>query len=208
MPGHSRQAILKLGGLLHDIAKPETKAFDKNGRMRFFGHPEQGARKAARILRRLRFASREVQMVGAMAAAHLRPVQLGQQGPPTRRALYRFFRDCGDAAIAVLLLSLADHLATVGPNLNREGWRAHVSLVNYILTERYREETIVAPPKLISGEDLMADLGLPPGPAVGELLEAVREAQAAGEVTTREEALSLAKAKLENLNTAGAKEAG
>ena len=46
---------------------------------------------------------------------------------------------------------------------------------------------------LVSGNDLMAELGLPSGKRIGELLEAIREAQAAGEIGTREEALALAR---------------
>lgn len=196
-----RSAVLKLGGLLHDIAKPETKTFDATGRMRFFGHTDVGAEKAGRVLRRLRFSAREVTLVQTMVKAHLRPMQMGQpspagQGPPTRRALYRYFRDCGDAAIETLFLSLADHLATVGPRVRMSGWRQHVALVNYILTKRFQEEEVTSPAKLLGGDELMAELNLSPGPLVGRLLETVREAQAAGEISTREEALALARAAL------------
>jgi len=198
-------AVVKLGGLLHDIAKPETKSFDQTGRMRFFGHTDAGAEKAGHILRRLRFSAREVGLVQAMVKAHLRPVQMGQQGPPTRRAVYRFFRDCGDAAVDTLFLSLADHLATVGPRFSMVGWRLHVSLVNYILGKRFQEEALVAPSRLVRGDELMAELGLSPGPLVGELLEMIREAQAAGEITTRVEALEMVRAALaeEKIGTAG-----
>jgi poly(A) polymerase len=191
-----RSAVLKLGGLLHDIAKPETKTFDDTGRMRFFGHADVGADKAGRVLRRLHFSAREVALVQTMVKAHLRPVQMGQQGPPTRRALYRYFRDCGDAAIETLFLSLADHLATVGPRVSISGWRNHVALVNYILARRFQEEEVTSPAKLLDGNDLMAELNLSPGPLIGRLLETVREAQAAGEISTREEALELARAAL------------
>jgi poly(A) polymerase len=196
-----RSAVLKLGGLLHDIAKPEMKTFDAAGRMRFFGHAEVGAEKAARILRRVHFSAREVTLVQTMVKAHLRPVQMSQpssagQRAPTRRALYRYFRDCGDAAIEILFLSLADHLATRGPRLNMSGWRQHVALVNYILRKRFQEEEITSPPKLLSGDELMAELNLSPGPVVGRLLETVREAQAAGEISTPEEALELARGSL------------
>lgn len=193
VPGAPRSAVVKLAGLLHDIAKPDTKSFDETGRMRFFGHADVGAEKAARILRRLRFSGREVELVETMVKAHLRPVQMGQQGAPTRRALYRYFRDCGDAAVDTLFLSLADHLGTVGPRVSLSDWRQHVSLVNYILVKRYQEEAVVAPPKLVRGDELMAELGLSPGPQVGELLELIREAGAAGEIRTREEALVLAR---------------
>jgi len=193
LPERPRAAVLKLAGLLHDIAKPETKTFEDTGRMRFFGHADVGARKCGRILRRLRFSAREVALVQTMVKAHLRPVQMGQQGPPTRRALYRYFRDCGDAAIATLFLSLADHLGTVGPRVSASGWRQHVALVNYILTKRFQEEETISPPKLLGGDELMAELELSPGPTIGRLIETLREAQAAGEISTREEALALAR---------------
>ena len=204
VPGHARAAVLKLGGLLHDIAKPQTKTFDKDGRMRFFGHAEQGADAVTAILRRLRFSAGEIEIVRTMIAQHLRPVQLGQKGPPSRRALYRYFRDCGDAATEVLFLSLADHLATVGPRVSIYGWRDHVSLINYMLSKRYEEETLLRPPRLVTGHDLMSELGLEPGPLVGRLLETVREAQAAGEVSSREEALLLARRERERLQIATA----
>jgi hypothetical protein len=59
-----------------------------------------------------------------------------------------------------------------------------------VLTQRFQEETLVVPPKLIDGHDLINTFGVNPGPKIRELLEIVREAQAAGELTTREEALS------------------
>ena len=193
LPGRPRSAVLKLAGLLHDISKPETKTFEESGRMRFFGHADVGARKCGHILRRLRFSAREVALVQTMVKAHLRPVQMGQQGPPTRRALYRYFRDCGDAAIPTLFLSLADHLGTVGPRVSAPGWREHVALVNYILTKRFQEEETISPPKLLDGDELMVELELSPGPMIGRLIETLREAQAAGEISTREEALALAR---------------
>ena len=196
--GSPRSAVLKLGGLLHDIGKPETKSFDETGRMRFFGHSDAGADIASRLLGRLHFSSRESDLVRTMIKAHLRPLQMSQSasGRPSDRAIYRFFRDCGDAAIDTLFLSLADHRATVGPRLSMEGWRQHAALVNYILTKRFRETAVVQPPKLLRGDELMSELGLAPGPQIGQMLEVIREAQAAGEVTTKEEALELARSAL------------
>lgn len=194
--GTTRAALLKFCGLLHDIGKPETRTIDETGRMRFFGHSGAGAEIAARLMQRLRFSSREVSLVRAMIEAHLRPVQMAQQGPPSRRAIYRFFRDTGDAGIDTLFLSLADHLATVGPRLNMDGFQQHVAVVSYILAKRFEDPSVVMPPKLLRGDELMAALGIAPGPLVGELLEVVREAQAAGEVTTQQQALDLARQRL------------
>ena len=186
--GHNRKTLLKLAGLLHDIAKPQTRSIDEKGRMRFFGHAREGASISGGILARLRFSARERDMVEKMIEYHLRPGQMGEE-MPSHRAIYRYFRDTGDVGIDTIFLNLADHLATRGPDLILEEWRGHAQRLSYVLEEHLREESIVAPPKLISGHDLIDIFGMRPGREIGELLEAVREAQAAGEVVTREEAL-------------------
>ena len=116
---------------------------------------------------------------------------------PTRRAIYRYFRDCGEAGIDILYLSLADHLATRGPDLNLDGWREHARLVEYVLAQREEQAKLVAPAKLLSGHDLINVFKMKPGPRMGELLEAVREAQASGELASREEALDFVRERLE-----------
>ncbi len=196
--GSTRRTLLKLAALTHDIAKPATKTFEASGRMRFFEHGKQGADIVAQILERLRFSAREIKLVETMVKHHLRPGQVTQGELPTRRAVYRYFRDTGDAAIDTLFLSLADHLAARGPKLNMAGWQEHVKIVKYILDISF-EPQIMAPPKLVDGNDLMRVFGLKPGPMVGELLEAVREAHAAGEVSSREEALTFVRKRLSNM---------
>jgi len=187
--GVSRLALLRLAALLHDIAKPDTQVITGE-RMRFFGHTEQGAERVVNILERLKFSNKEIKLVELMVRYHLRPTQMGNQGLPTHRAIYRYFRDTGMAGIDILFLSLADHLAARGPKLDIKEWRRHADLVNYVLMEYLKKETIVAPPRLVDGHDLINIFGLKPGPCIGEILEAVREAQVAGEISSREEALS------------------
>ncbi|MCL0046622.1 HD domain-containing protein [Dehalococcoidales bacterium] len=194
--GSTRGSLLKLAALFHDIAKPQTKAIDAQGRMRFLGHAKEGAAIVANILERLRFSSKEIKLVEAMVRHHLRPLQMSQNELPTPRAIYRYFRDTAGAGIDILFLSLADHLATSGPNLNLAQWQKHAQLVEYVLGQRFQEETLITPPKLVNGHDLINVFALSPGPKIGELLEAVREAQASGEVTTREEALAYISRKL------------
>jgi len=191
--GSTRGTLLKLAALFHDVAKPQTKAIDDGGRMRFLGHAQEGASVTAGILERLRFSAKEVKLVEIMVQHHLRPGQMSQDDFPSRRAIYRYFRDTGEAGIDILFLSLADHLATRGPELKQSHWREHVRVVEYVLSRRFEEEGTVRPPKLVDGHDIISIFGISPGPRVGEILEAVREAQAAAEVTSREEALSFIK---------------
>lgn len=188
------RATLKFVGLLHDVAKPETRTVDQaTGRVRFFGHSERGAERAGALARALRFSAREIAYIEKLITQHLRPGMLAPPGqPPTRRALYRFARDLGEHVPDLMLLHLADHAAVRGPYLTAEEWRQHVAYFDALLAILYSER-VASPPRLITGDDLIAELGLRPGPLLGRLLEAVREAQAAGEVTDRAGALALAR---------------
>src|SRR5690606_38918517 len=83
--GTSRLVLLKLATLLHDVSKPETKSRQPDGRIRFLGHPEQGAVKAAAICERLRFGNRETRFVSLLVEEHLRPTMLAPPGEPPSR---------------------------------------------------------------------------------------------------------------------------
>lgn len=188
--GASRQALLKMAALLHDVAKPESRSVERSGRVRFFGHADAGARTAAEIMSRLRFSNDATRFVAMLVAEHLRPRQLAQLGEvPTRRALYRFYRDVGDALPALLLLALADGASARGPALTKDEWRRQVAYMNALLVRSVEEEGIVSPPRLLTGNDIMSELGLAQGPIIGRLLAALEEAQAAGEITDTESAL-------------------
>jgi poly(A) polymerase len=181
--------------LLHDVSKPETKSIETDGRVRFLGHPEQGAVKARAICNRLRFGSRETHFVSLLVEEHLRPTMLAAARQlPSRRALYRFFRDLGEAAPACLVLSLADAAGATGPRLQPDRWRGHVAYAAHVLAAQ-AELNIPAEKaeRLISGRDLIDELGMEPGPELGRVLDAVYEAIAVGEVTSREAALDHAR---------------
>jgi poly(A) polymerase len=191
--GQTRLVLLKLAGLLHDVAKPETRSVEADGRVRFFGHAELGAGKARRICERLRFGGRETKFVASLVEEHLRPTQLTQKELPTPRAIYRFFRDLGDTAPACLILSLADGVAAAGPRLTPERWAGYVAYIGYVLEQGQAQTVAIKQaPRLVTGDDLMAALAIPSGPEVGRLLALVEEAIAAGDVKTKAEALAYA----------------
>jgi putative nucleotidyltransferase with HDIG domain len=186
-------SMLKWAAMFHDISKPATRSVDLDGRIRFFEHEDAGATVAAERMQRLRFSTVEINRVMAIIQHHMRPHHLLDSGM-SRRAAYRFFRDTGEAGVDVLLLSLADHLATYGLDLDPDRWARRLDLARAMLDEYFhRHAETISPPPLITGHDVMAVLKLKPGREVGEILETVREAQAAGEVRTREEALDMAR---------------
>jgi poly(A) polymerase len=194
----SRRSLLKLIGLLHDAGKPPTRTIEPDGRMRFFGHPELGADLASGVLHRLKFSTREIKIAELLIREHLRPGQLAAPGTvPTPRALYRFYRDLGDEAVDLLMLNLADGASAAGPAQRPEHWDGHVAYTGWILRQRTEQKDSVKPVRLVTGHDLIDELGIEPGPALGQVLDALVEAQAAGEIATREAALALARTLVE-----------
>ena len=168
VPSTQRGAIVKLAGFLHDVGKPQTKSFEEGGRMRFFGHATVGAddRRAGHAAAPLLVPRGRSSC--AHDRAHMRPLQMAQQGAPTRKAIYKFFRDTGDAGIDTLFLSLADHLGTVGPRVNFDGWGQHAALVSYVIQKRFDDGgEVVEPSKLVSGRRHHGRARRPARPAVG-----------------------------------------
>jgi poly(A) polymerase len=197
--GFTRLTLTKLAGLLHDVAKPATRTVDSSGRIRFLGHHELGAQMAAAALRRLRLSRRGIDLVSRMIEQHMRPSQMAPAGEmPTSRALYRYYRDAGDAAIDTLYLNMGDYLAARGPKLSREEWADHCRIIEHILSGGPKSEAPKGPPKLIDGHDIMEGFAMAPGPRIGQLLELVREAQMSGEIASPEAAMKLVKTRLSN----------
>jgi poly(A) polymerase len=191
-PLGTHRELCKLAAILHDVAKPQTRTVSKSGRLRFYGHPQEGAVVTEQIMDRLRFSTREKKLVAGVVRYHLRPVQMNpDEEMPTRRAVYRFARDLGEGCIDTLFFSLADHLATRGDNLDLTNWRYHANIVAYVLRESAREASVPLS-RLVDGNDLQRELGLKPGAKLGEIMAELREAQAAGEVTSRDGALKYA----------------
>jgi tRNA nucleotidyltransferase/poly(A) polymerase len=200
----SVRAALFFAALYHDVRKPATKSVDIAGRIRFFDHDVKGAKAAEERGRALNLSNDEVERIRTVVQHHMRfhffTNRLQDDGQePSRKAIYRFFRDAGEAGVDLVLLGLADLRGTHGPALTQETWAAALDIAR-ILLENYWEkpQETVAPPRLLNGNELMTELGLEPGRIVGQLLEAIREGQATGKVENREQALQLAREHLKN----------
>jgi putative nucleotidyltransferase with HDIG domain len=165
---------LALGALLHDVAKPLCRA-QKGERITFYGHCEKGAEMALAICQRLKRSRTTWERVAYLVKNHLRLVSAPEMRPAT---LKRFLREEGIEEL--LELARIDALSSSGDLRPYEFCCAQ-------LAELGPEQ--IAPPRLLSGNDLIA-LGLPPGPRFKEILAAVEDAQLEGRLLTREDALA------------------
>jgi putative nucleotidyltransferase with HDIG domain len=190
--GRTRAALFRLGALLHDVAKPETKRPKPGGGVSFHEHQTIGGETALMVARRLRFSEGEATYIRMIVREHMRPGQFAALDEVTLRAVRRFFHATGQAGPDVLLHSLADHMATRGPRLDVMSWLAQAQWTDALLDVIWGEESEPEPP-LLNGNDLMQALEIEPGPLVGRLLAVVGEAQAGGDITTREEGIALAR---------------
>jgi poly(A) polymerase len=174
---------LALGALLHDIGKPPTLVQDD--RIQFPEHQRVGAEMAGAICRRLRLANPLRRQVEELVTDHMRFMDAQRM----KRATLRRFLGREDFDLH-LALHWADCMGS------------HGRLDSYYFCKEQREhikeedrQAALLPPPLLNGHDLLA-LGLEPGPRLGELLEAVREEQLEGCLSSREEALEWVKEKL------------
>jgi poly(A) polymerase len=191
---------MKLAALMHDIGKPVTYSNDEHGNIHFYNHPYAGVPLVQQAMKRLSTSTQDRRLAQLVAAHHMRPGQLAHVDPVTPRAIRRYFVDLGPAGIYVALVSLADHLATFGPQPLGESWERHLAVVRLLLTRYIRERASILPPQLISPEELMRRLKLEPGPLVGQLLETIAEAQADGTIHSKEEAIWLAEEQVKKAN--------
>ena len=183
---------MRFAALLHDAAKPQTRGHRPGGRVTFIGHDAEGAVLARSVLRRLRASERLADYVAELTRHHLRLGFLVHERPLSRRAVWRYLRATEPYAADVTIFTVADRLATRGRNAE-PAIAAHLELAREMLGHAFAERAAGPRAPLIRGDELARELGLRPGPRLGELLAALEEARYAGEIATREDALRLAR---------------
>ncbi len=199
-PNRTLRSLLFFAALYHDAGKPATQERGDHDRIHFYGHESLSARLASERGRELALSRSEIDYLNGIIANHMRVHLLtANQQAPSRRLIYRFFRAAGQAGVDVCLLTLADTLATYSNTLTQEHWLEELDTCRELLAGYWEKpEEVVRPPRLLSGSDLMEEFRLEPGPILGELLEALQEAQAIGQVHDREQALEFVRDWLEN----------
>ncbi len=189
--GLTRGEALRWGALLHDAAKPATRSvrvFDR--RVTFIGHDTRGADLARELLGRMRASTRLREHVAGLVRHHLRLGFLVHEPQPlARETVFAYMRACEPVEVDVTLLSVCDRLATRGLK-SEEAIEAHMALARRMLDDALRWRQDGPPKPLLRGDELARELGIAPGPRVGELLEGLVRAQYTGAVSTREQAFA------------------
>jgi poly(A) polymerase len=191
-----KPALLKLAALFHDAGKPHVQERRTSpDRYTFYYHERVGLELFAGAAQRLRLSQAEIKIVTLLIQLHMRPFLLlpaFRQRELSFRALGRLVRAARPELPGLFALAMADSLAGQGPQKPGDAEAVLADLAEeayHFLKERYEPQASL--PKLVTGHDLIKDLGLMPGPEFQRLLTAVQEAQWEGQVNSREEALEL-----------------
>jgi tRNA nucleotidyltransferase (CCA-adding enzyme) len=185
---HPQKVTVMLGAVCHDLGKPPTTAF-VDGRIRSMEHEQAGVEPAARLMDRLNVHSMggydvRAQVLG-IVAHHLKPLAFFKSATPVGDGAFRRLAQKVDLEM-LARVAQSDCLGRAG-NFDCSG-------IGWFL-ERARALGVehAPPPRLLLGRHLI-ELGVQPGPAMGEILRQVYEQQLDGRVTSLEEAISAARA--------------
>lgn len=180
---------VRWGALLHDIAKPFTRQVFDDGHVGFPGHAQQGADLATELLGRLHCSTALQRCVAVLVREHLRLGFLVPDGELDPRAVHRYRVATEPWSIATIVVSLADRWSTRGTRARQRWIRRHEQLASAMAL------ALAEPPlpPLVRGDVLAEALGRQPGPAIGVLLAQIAEEQAAGQLTTVDDAIAFAR---------------
>ena len=170
---------LRLAALLHDIAKPRTKAFKEGVGWTFHGHEEVGARMVKPIFRRMKFPLEPVRYVEKLVRLHLRPMALVDEGV-TDSAVRRLMFEAGPDLDDLMKLCRAD-VTSKNPRLVDQVKRNYDGVVQKMEEVDQKDRIRNWQPPL-RGEEIMQICGIEPGPVVGKLKDAITEAILDGKI--------------------------
>lgn len=191
--GFSRLAHLKLAAFMHDIGKFSTWTIEE-GKHRFIKHDDVGSKMSVKILKDLHFSNKQIDYISSMIKYHIYPSHVMTSPQITEKIMMRYVRKMDTNSIDAIILAQADRLSARGPEITDQIVERNITSLNMLL-RFYLEarETLKPLPKLLSGNDVMQILNIKPSKRLGEIMEALHEAQISGDVITKEHAIEFVK---------------
>jgi len=176
---------LRFTALVHDIAKPRTKAFKEGTGWTFHGHEELGARMMKKIFQRLKLPLEHLPYVEKLVRLHLRPMALVDDGV-TDSAVRRLVFETGNDIDDLMILCRAD-ITSKNPSLVAR-YRENYEIVMKKIVEVEERDRLRNWQPPVKGDEIMAVCSLSQGRAVGELKKAIEEAILDGRIPNEHDA--------------------
>lgn len=170
----AREPLVRWAALLHDVGKVNCKreiTDDKGTRVVFYGHEVDGAAATRSVLTRLRYPARFVSRCENLVAQHM----FNYESEWTDATVRRFMRRVGEENLEVLFALREADCRSRGPLTSQEELDKLDELRERVQREQRAQRTLKIGDLEIGGDDVMAELGIPAGPRVGDLLGALLE---------------------------------
>lgn len=183
-----RGDALRWAALLHDVGKPVTRT-ERDGWVSFIGHDAAGAEMVADLCQRLRTSRRFATHLRAMTRDHLVLGFMVRERPLSGRRIWDYVSRTAPQTVDTTLLTIADRLSAQGGDVPEEAIAGHLELAREMLAAAIAWED-EDPKPLLRGDEITAEVGIEPGPLLGEAVAELAAARFAGEVGDRAGALA------------------
>jgi len=186
--GVTMTSLLSFAALLHDIGKPAC-AVEDGDRIHFYGHDKAGVKISQRIAREIGLGRKAQRVFCFLVENHMRILHMSQCEYLTERAKIRFIADCGEASAAVCLLAIADNLATGSMPAYQSSSKRLRDIATELCALAIDPPADLSTAPLLTGDDVIALLGLDAGPDVGDVLRKAAQLERDGLLQDRDAAL-------------------